>query len=359
MKRHMRVLFPVLALAGIIAGGALSSGAAAGEPKVQVCHRPPGNPNNYHTITIGAPALPAHLAHGDLVGACLDLCATLCNDGNLCTADSGVPNNETGQCECDSSPVNCDDSNVCTTDSCEPATGCHNVANTGAACNDARFCTGPDVCTASGQCAGASIPFCCESDADCTAPSLCASATCNLATHGCDIQQKVCVAPDPCTVSACNPTTGDCESTPVICPADPCNTAACDPTNGTCVQTPIAGCCTSDDDCASVEVCVAGTCQPLAGCCHSTIFTVCGTSTIEICQTVSALGFPVSFVPDAVCNGTTGMCDTVDTGGDCCQTPLLPNGAFCYEGFALAVVDCANLGGTVYPGQSCTAQGCQ
>jgi len=64
-------------------------------------------------------------------------------------------------------------------------------------------------------------------------------------------------------------------------------------------------------------------------------------------------------VPGGVCNGATGTCGTVDTGGDCCQTPLLPNGAFCYEGFALGVVDCANLGGTLHPGQSCTAQGCQ
>jgi hypothetical protein len=38
--------------------------------KVTVCHRPPGNPNNAHTITIGAPAVPAHLGHGDSLGAC-------------------------------------------------------------------------------------------------------------------------------------------------------------------------------------------------------------------------------------------------------------------------------------------------
>jgi hypothetical protein len=80
-----------LAAALLIAGG-LASPAAAGQQKVQVCHRPPGNPSNYQTITIGAPALPAHLAHGDFAGACLDLCATLCDDGNLCTTDSGVPN---------------------------------------------------------------------------------------------------------------------------------------------------------------------------------------------------------------------------------------------------------------------------
>lgn len=362
MTRHCeRYATSLLAAVLLVAWGALGSGAAAGEPKVQVCHRPPGNPNNYHTITIGAPAFPAHLAHGDLVGACLDLCATLCDDGNMCTADSGVPNTETGRCECVSSPVDCNDGNGCTADSCEPASGCQNVADTGAACNDEQVCTGPDACTASGQCAGAPIPGCCDEDADCTAPSLCTTAACNLATHSCDTQQKVCVAPDPCTVSACNPTTGDCESTPVICPADPCNTAACDPTNGACGQTPIAGCCTSDGDCTSVEVCVSGTCQPRPGCCQSLLFSVCGTVTAQECQAANALGFPVEFVPGAVCNGATGRCGAVDTGGDCCQTavPLTPTNELCYEGPGLFVVDCANLGGTVYPGQSCTSQGCQ
>jgi len=38
--------------------------------KVTICHVPPGNPANAHTITVGAPAVPAHLAHGDHVGPC-------------------------------------------------------------------------------------------------------------------------------------------------------------------------------------------------------------------------------------------------------------------------------------------------
>ena len=364
--RQLRKRGSAIGLAALLftGGGALASSALAGEAKVQVCHRPPGNPNNYQTITIGASALPAHLAHGDLPGACLNLCAELCNDGDLCTHDSGIPNPATGRCDCTSTPVDCNDSNVCTTDSCDPATGCHNVANAGAPCNDQQVCTGPDACTASGQCAGAPIPGCCDEDADCTAPSLCTTATCNLTSHTCQTVQKVCVPPDACTVSACNPTTGNCESTPVVCPADPCNTATCNPANGTCGQTPIAGCCTSDADCTSLEVCVAGSCQPQIGCCHSTLFPVCGVSTAAQCQaagTVLGSGFPTAFVPGAVCNGATGTCGPVDTGGECCQTavPLDPNTNLCYEGLVLDPAGCANLGGTVYPGESCTPQGCQ
>jgi hypothetical protein len=38
--------------------------------KVTICHIPPGNPSKRHTITVGASAVPAHLGHGDTVGAC-------------------------------------------------------------------------------------------------------------------------------------------------------------------------------------------------------------------------------------------------------------------------------------------------
>jgi hypothetical protein len=37
---------------------------------VLVCHVPPGNPDNAHTICISPNAVPAHLAHGDYLGPC-------------------------------------------------------------------------------------------------------------------------------------------------------------------------------------------------------------------------------------------------------------------------------------------------
>lgn len=40
--------------------------------KVAVCHFPPGNPDNFHTIVVGAGAVGAHLAHGDTEGPCED-----------------------------------------------------------------------------------------------------------------------------------------------------------------------------------------------------------------------------------------------------------------------------------------------
>jgi hypothetical protein len=38
--------------------------------KVVICHIPPGNPDNAKTIEVSADAVPAHLAHGDTLGAC-------------------------------------------------------------------------------------------------------------------------------------------------------------------------------------------------------------------------------------------------------------------------------------------------
>src|SRR5882724_10163480 len=39
--------------------------------KTTVCHIPPGNPGNAHTICVGNAAVPAHLDHGDFLGTCV------------------------------------------------------------------------------------------------------------------------------------------------------------------------------------------------------------------------------------------------------------------------------------------------
>jgi hypothetical protein len=38
--------------------------------KVVICHLPPGNPENAHTIEVAPGAVPAHLGHGDYLGPC-------------------------------------------------------------------------------------------------------------------------------------------------------------------------------------------------------------------------------------------------------------------------------------------------
>ena len=55
--------------------------------KTTVCHIPPGNPGNAHTICVGNAAVPAHLDHGDFVGTCS------CTVGD---ADAGAPDASSG-----------------------------------------------------------------------------------------------------------------------------------------------------------------------------------------------------------------------------------------------------------------------
>jgi len=65
----LRGLLGMTALLGLVAGPRGTAGA--GEDKVTICHIPPGNPENAHTIVVGASAVPAHVEnHGDSVGEC-------------------------------------------------------------------------------------------------------------------------------------------------------------------------------------------------------------------------------------------------------------------------------------------------
>src|SRR5262245_55782385 len=90
----------ILLLSGCVMAGPEDEGqvgAAVGEvrDRVVVCHIPPGNPAGAHTIEISSSAVPAHLRHGDHIGACdgMMVCepgaTTDCYDGPAGTAGVG------------------------------------------------------------------------------------------------------------------------------------------------------------------------------------------------------------------------------------------------------------------------------
>jgi len=54
----------------VFGAGQVDAGAAVAARKVNVCHRPPGNPANAKTLSVAIAAAPAHVAHGDTLGAC-------------------------------------------------------------------------------------------------------------------------------------------------------------------------------------------------------------------------------------------------------------------------------------------------
>jgi hypothetical protein len=68
MTKYKKTLLFVHCFIGI-AGFHVSDVMAQGA-RVDICHFPPGNPENVQTITISENALETHLDHGDSIGAC-------------------------------------------------------------------------------------------------------------------------------------------------------------------------------------------------------------------------------------------------------------------------------------------------
>jgi hypothetical protein len=252
----------VAALAGLWASGAAQ--AAAGDT-VQVCHLPPDNPANYHTLSIGRSALAAHLGHGDLEGACDIRCSTLCSDGNSCTLDVGAWDPGLGRCACVSRPIVCTALDQChETGTCDPATGqCSNpVKPDGSACADGNACTLSDTCQA-GSCVGADRVTCAATD-QCHE-----TGTCDPATGQCSNPVKPdgsgCADGNACTLSdTCQ--AGSCVGAdPVTCAAsDQCHEpGACNPADGQCSEVPSPdGTACDDGDALTIgDHCVSGVCS--------------------------------------------------------------------------------------------------
>ena len=138
--QQLRTIGMSVAIAFTVVLGGLSAGTVFAGTKVEVCHRPPGDPDNFQTIIISDNALDAHLGHGDLQGPCSEHLGELCSDGNPCTQDYDMT---TEQClPTPRSTVDCNDSNPCTNDYCDPTGGCVNwLAWAGDSCDaDIEYC---------------------------------------------------------------------------------------------------------------------------------------------------------------------------------------------------------------------------
>lgn len=72
LKLRFKFILPVLFCLCFIAQPlwAAKENAYKKEHKVAICHIPPGNPDNAHTIKIDESAVEAHLDHGDDLGKC-------------------------------------------------------------------------------------------------------------------------------------------------------------------------------------------------------------------------------------------------------------------------------------------------
>ncbi len=250
------------ALLGAVCAATLmcSSHASAGPaPKVEICHIPPGNPANAHTIRVSGNAIKAHLKHGDTVGPCEAACPDGCDDGNACTID---------RCDagaCSHAPVSCNDGEQCTLDSCNPETGgCEYVPQAGEPCSgqgDSACTLDTGFCSAGGECFLTGVPDCCESDSECADEDLCTLEACvdNVCVPN---GQVDCTPGSACLQSGCDPSTGDCVDVPIECePPGPCEAGGfCDDVGG-CTYSPIPGCCLQAEDCDDGNPCTSDVCE--------------------------------------------------------------------------------------------------
>jgi len=68
------ILLMIFSFSSHIENGRLLPGymsAIAGAEKVSICHIPPENPSNAHTLSIAPAAVDAHMDHGDYTGECV------------------------------------------------------------------------------------------------------------------------------------------------------------------------------------------------------------------------------------------------------------------------------------------------
>jgi hypothetical protein len=84
------ILFSILIFSIFTIPGFSQMAHAATEPKITMCHLPPGNPENIQTITIGESAVQTHLDHGDGIGDCENNFTVLTVVKNIINDDDGV-----------------------------------------------------------------------------------------------------------------------------------------------------------------------------------------------------------------------------------------------------------------------------
>ncbi len=278
------------------------------------------------------------------LGECVGGVAVVCNDSNLCTDDSCLPESGcqylpnqgpcddgnactegdhcvAGQCK-GGKQIDCDDLNGCTNDACDVDQGCLYTFNT-APCDDGDICTFGEVCDL-GQCTSGKPLNCNDGD-------ICTDDTC-LPESGCVhtlnnapcSDGNACTENDACVDGACAPGGKvDCDD------ANVCTADACDPVDG-CVYAHADGSCEDGNACSENDICVDSQC--VAG--DDVVCNDGNVCTDDSCDPESGC----LFVPNqADCND-----DDACTDGDTCQ------GGACVAGPAL---DCDDT-------NACTSDSC-
>lgn len=139
-------LIGALLVGGFVVGLFLVQGSADAGDKVTICHIPPGNPANFHTISVSANAVDKHMEnHGDFLGECCGMIANVCGvPGDKCKAYDCAAD------ECSLVDVECGDIACMDLAQCDPVEGCqytNRVCPEGEVCNpDTNACEVETTC---------------------------------------------------------------------------------------------------------------------------------------------------------------------------------------------------------------------